>query len=125
MKKSLFTLFITISLSTFAQSPDLGKGVTFFAETSGTLSDGSHAPFWLTANKYGLSSVERNSGYVRGGLSRSTTNDSTRRWDIGYGADFVVPANYTSDFVVQQLYADVRWLREESSPLVRSNSPCN
>ena len=113
MKKSLFTLFITISLSTFAQSPDLGKGVTFFAETSGTLSDGSHAPFWLTANKYGLSSVERNSGYVRGGLSRSTTNDSTRRWDIGYGADFVVPANYTSDFVVQQLYADVRWLRGE------------
>ncbi len=111
MKKALFTLFITTSLSTFAQSPDWGKGASFFVENSGTFSDGSHAPFWLTANRYGLSSVERNSGYVRGGVFRSAMNDSTRRWDIGYGADFVVPINHTSDLAVQQLYADVRWLK--------------
>lgn len=111
MKKALFTLFITTSLSTFAQSPDWGQGASFFVETSATFSDGSHAPFWLTVNKYGLSSVERNSGYVRGGVFRSAMNDSTRRWDIGYGADFVIPVNYTSDLAVQQLYADVRWLK--------------
>ena len=97
------------SSSIFAQSPDWSKDVSFFVETSGTLSDGSHTPFWLTANRYGLSSVERNSGYVRGGLFRSAMTDSTRRWEIGYGADFVVPINYTSDLIVQQLYADVRW----------------
>lgn len=111
MKKVLFTLFITWSLSAFAQSPDLGKGASFFVETSGTFSDGCHAPFWLTANRYGLSSIERNSGYLRGGFFRSAMNDSTRRWDMGYGADFVVPVNYTSDLIVQQLYADVRWLK--------------
>lgn len=111
MKKALVILLSTFTLNTFAQSPDLGKGVSFFVETSGTFSDGAHAPLWLTANKYGLSSIERNSGYLRGGVFRSALNDSTRHWDIGYGADLVVPANYTSKFFVQQLYADVRWLK--------------
>lgn len=111
MKKILLTLLSAIAIHAFAQSPDLGEGISYSVEMSGTFSDGSHAPLWLTANRYGLSSIERNSGYLRGGVSRSATNDSTRRWDIGYGADLVVPVNYTSDFIVQQLYADVRWLK--------------
>ena len=111
MKKVLAISLLAISLNAFAQSPDLGKGMSYSIEMSGTLSDGKHSPFWLTANRYGLSSIERNSGYLRGGVFRSADQDSTRHWDIGYGADLVIPANHTSDFFVQQLYADVRWLR--------------
>ena len=111
MKKSILTSLMAVSLYAFAQSPDLGKGISYSIETSGTISNGNHSPFWLTANRYGLSSIERNSGYIRGSICRSAENDNGRHWDIGYGADFVVPANYTSKFVVQQLYADVRWLK--------------
>ena len=111
MKKVFIALFSTIALNTFAQSPDLGKGVSFFTEMSGTVSDGDHAPFWLTANRYGLPSIEKNSGYIRGGVFRDAMRDSIRHWDIGYGADFVVSANHTSTFFVQQLYADIRWYR--------------
>ncbi len=67
----------------------------------------SHTPFWLTANKYGLSSVESQNGYLRGTLIRPTEADSSYRWHIGYGADVVVPYNYTSNWIVQQLYADI------------------
>ncbi len=102
---------MAIPFYAFAQSPNLGKGISYSIEMSGTFSDGKHAPFWLTANQYGLSSVERNSGYIRGGVFRRADNDSTLHWDIGYGADLVIPANYTSKFVVQQLYADVRWMK--------------
>lgn len=111
MRKIFLTLLSAITLHTFAQSPDLGKGISFSAEMSGTISSGDYAPLWLTANQYGLPSVECNSGYLRGGVFRSVMNDSTRHWDIGYGADLVVAAHHTSTFFVQQLYADVRWLK--------------
>ena len=111
MKKVILTSLIAITLNAFAQSPDLGKGISYSIEMSGTLSDGEHAPLWLTANRYGLASIERNSGHIRGGIFRSAQNDSLRHWDIGYGADLVIPANHTSHFFVQQLYADVRWMK--------------
>lgn len=111
MRKAFFTLLLAFTQNTFAQSPDLGKGVSYSIEMSGGLSDGKHAPFWLTANRYGVSSIERNSGYVRGGVFRSATNDSMRHWDVGYGADLFVANNHTADLFVQQLYADVRWLK--------------
>ena len=111
MKKILSIFLSTIACYTFAQSPDLSEGVTFSVEMSGTLSDGSYAPLWLTANRYGLPSIENNAGYLRGGVFRNAMNDSTRHWDVGYGADFAVAANHTSTFFVQQLYADVRWLK--------------
>ena len=111
MKKLILTSLLATTLHAFAQSPNLGKGISYSIEMSGTLSDGRHAPLWLTANRYGLSSIERNSGDLRGGVFRRADNDSTRHWDIGYGADLVIPANYTSKFVVQQFYADVRWMK--------------
>ena len=94
-----------------AQTPDLTDGIKTSVEMSGTLSDGHYSPLWLNANKYGLSSIERNSGYIRGGVFRSAANDSLRKWDIGYGVDLVVAANYSSTFHVQQLYADVKWMK--------------
>ena len=113
MKKAFFVLFSAIIFNTytFAQSPNLGKGVSFVAEMSGTFSEGEYAPLWLTANKYGLSSIENNSGYIRGGISRSALNDTLRHWDIGYGSDIAIPVNHSSDFIVQQLYADLRWYK--------------
>lgn len=92
-----------------AQFSRLGQDVTYSAEISTTVSGGDFAPFWLTANKYGLSSIKNNSGYLRGGIFRSTAADSARRWHIGYGADMAVPVEYTSKFVVQQLYVDIQY----------------
>ena len=92
-----------------AQVGRLTHDVGYSVEMSGTASSGDYAPFWLTANRYGLSSVENNSGYVRAGIFRQTEADSLRNWRIGYGADIAVPANYTSNFVIQQLYADFQF----------------
>ena len=128
MGKYLLTLLSVVTIQAFAQSVDLGEGLSYSVEMSGTFSGGEHAPFWLTANKYGVPSVENNSGYIRGGVFRSFDNDSTRRWGIGYGADFVVAANNTSTFFVQQFYADVRWLKgtltvgQKQQPMQLKNS---
>ena len=78
-------------------------------EGSTTFSDGDFAPFWLTANHYGISSIEKNSAYLRTGISRCIETDSLRHWKIGYGLDVVVAHNFSSDAFLQQLYGDVEY----------------
>ena len=72
---------------------------------------GDHSPLWLNANKYGLSSLDKANGYVRGGVFRSIDNDSSRRWAWGAGADVAVAGGFTSTMVLQQAYGEVRWLK--------------
>ena len=64
----------------------------------------------LNANKYGLSSLRDFNGYLRAGVERPIVVDSARRWALGYGIDLVAPLHYTSNFIVQQAYAEARWL---------------
>lgn len=79
----------------------------YSAEANAVFSEGAHAPFWLAANRYGLSSIERNNGYFRAGFFRPT--DYKPRFAWGFGADFAVGYDLTSTFVIQQLYGTVRW----------------
>lgn len=71
------------------------------------VSSSAHTPFWLMNNRFGLSSVEKNNGFIRGGFFRETDPDTRFSW--GFGADLVVPYNFTSRFVIQQLYGEVRY----------------
>src|SRR3712207_4615483 len=87
----------------------LTEGVAYSVEAMAGASKGV-TPLWLNANRYGLSSLEEVNGYLRCGLIRPLQTDSARRWAVGYGADVVVPVNYTSKAVVQQAFAEVRWL---------------
>ena len=88
---------------------DLGKELRYRVEMQGSFSK-EETPLWLNANKYGLSSLKKDNGYVRTSLFRPLSADTLRRWGIGYGVDVAVPVNYTSNFVVQQAYAELRWL---------------
>src|SRR3712207_134915 len=87
----------------------LTEGVAYSVEAMAGASKGV-TPLWLNANRYGLSSLEEVNGYLRCGLIRPLQTDSARRWALGYGADVVVPVNYTSKVVVQQAFAELRWL---------------
>ena len=92
-----------------SEKTDLGKGIEYGVEMQGSFSNGK-TPLWLNANKHGLSSLEKNNGYLRGSLVRPLSVDSARRWAVGYGVDVAIPVNYTSDIVVQQAYVEARWL---------------
>lgn len=87
-----------------AQIDGLADNIEYKVEMEGSFSDGDVAPFWFSSGRYGLSSIEPNSGYLRAGISRALESDSLSDWKFGYGVDFAVPVNYTSDVVVQQLY---------------------
>ncbi len=89
----------------------LATGVTYAAEASASVSGGNSdfAPLWLSAGRHGLSSTAHESGYLRGGIFRSTSVDGGRNWRWGYGVDVAVGQHFTSTLVINQLYADVEW----------------
>ncbi len=87
----------------------LESGVEYRVEAQATSSHGS-TPLWLNANRYGLSSLEGTNAYLRASVIRPLAADSARRWGIGYGVDLAVPYHFTSHFVVQQAFAEFRWL---------------
>lgn len=120
MKSILSSLLIALApLALSAQSYQPGEPVDsvvpltrnlhYSIEAQGSLSHGQ-TPLWLNANKYGLSSLKETNGYLRASLIRPLEEASPRKWDIGYGLDIAVPANYTSNIVIQQAYGEVRWL---------------
>ena len=87
----------------------LTSNLQYKAEMQGSVA-GDKTPLWLNANKHGLSSLDKYNGYVRGCVQRPIETDSMRRWAVGYALDLVAPVNYTSNFIVQQAYAEARWL---------------
>jgi len=106
------TLLFMVSLLTVqGQERSLFDSLAYRAELQATVSVGDHNPLWLQANKYGLSSLKNTNGYVRGAIERPLSLDNGRKWGIGYGLDVAVAAGFTSTLVVQQAFAEVRWLK--------------
>lgn len=75
-------------------------------ELSGTLASGDYAPLWLSANRYGLSSVESSSAYERIQLARSFQTDTTSAFKLGYGLDVALLQNSVSSFQINQAYIE-------------------
>ena len=112
MRKVAFTSALLCALAINAQRfSSLTDSLQYRIEMQATLSDSEHTPFWLNANRHGLSSLEPANGYLRGAVSRPLERDSARRWGVGYTVDVAVPTGFTSSFVVQQAFAEVRWLK--------------
>lgn len=88
----------------------LTDGLEYRLSAEASVSGGDHTPLWLNANKYGLSSLEKNNGYLRAALFRPLSTDSARKFGIGYGVDLAVAYHYTSRVVAQQVFFEGRWL---------------
>lgn len=93
------------SVPAFAQQAD--TTLTYHIEASGNISNGTYAPLWFTANRYGLSSQKPNSGYVRAGLLYDKA--LKHHWHIQARIDLAGAADQVSVFTVQQAYADISW----------------
>ena len=86
----------------------LTDSIEYRADWTYNISDASErTPFWLSSNRYGLGGVRHSNGHMRWGVFKDEKKDSNATWRMGYGADFVLAHNYTSDFFVQQLYMDL------------------
>ena len=87
----------------------------YSAELNASFSTGAHTPFWLVNNRFGLGSIEKNNGYVRAGVFHDAQRRYDKKFSWGAGVDLAGAWNYSSAFIVQQLYADVRYRSLELS----------
>lgn len=84
--------------------------ITYNLELNATVSGGDNTPFWLVNNRNGLSSIEKNNGYFRAGMFREAVKPShEKRFSWGFGADVAATWNFSSSFVIQQLYGEIRY----------------
>ena len=109
MMHKLFPLLALAAVSLFPSvaKAEWNDSIRYHGEIGINIAGGEHTPFWLMNNKYGLSSVERNNGYLRLGAFHDM--DTTRRLTWGAGVDLAVAARFSSVFVVQQLYAEAKY----------------
>ena len=112
MKHYLSLLLIMCSpLAMSGQQRSLTDSIHYRVEVQTSLSSGDHTPLWLNANKYGLSSLKTENGYLRGAIERPLRVDDGLKWGLGYGIDMALASGFTSKLVVQQAYVEGRWLK--------------
>ena len=103
------------------------SGATLTLETSTTAATGDYTPLWLTANRYGLSSVRSSWNYERARLQRETREDDGQSWQLGYGLDVAVAFGHERTGIVQQAYVEAQWknfhllLGQKELPLEMTN----
>ncbi len=114
----IFSLFFLSTIGMFSYAQNLKT----FIEYGVTIHKGENIPLWQVSNQHGLSSINNNT-YIRGGAFYNKTIHSLK---IETGVDLAIAAGYTSTFIIQQAYADIRykWIglwagsREIDSPLL-------
>lgn len=102
---AVFLLLHAIVLSTAQAS--WNDSIRYKAEVNATFATGGTTPFWMVNNLQGLSSVTPDNGYVR--LSAFHDMDHSRRFSWGAGVDLAAAWNFSSPFIIQQLYGEVRY----------------
>ncbi|MBR1839004.1 MAG: hypothetical protein IJ782_00195 [Prevotella sp.] len=111
-------LMMTVTTVATAQEKSVTAtdGWTLDVEMQGSLSN-SKTPLWLNANKYGISSLNAQNGYVRGigAWDKKLAND---KLDVNAGLDVIVPVgyksqggkeHYTSHLVLQQAFVEANY----------------
>ncbi len=74
-------------------------------ETFGSAATGTHTPFWITGNRYGVVPLEAGNGYLRPRVNHYQSFGKGFYWAAGI--DAVVSAPRYKNIYLQQLYADI------------------
>lgn len=98
-------LLSVLAVPVYAQQQE--QSLSYRVEASATVSNGDYAPLWLTANRYGMSSSDNKSAYLRAGIAWNRSFN--HGWNIDAGLDLAGGKNLASTFWVQQAYMDFSW----------------
>ncbi len=110
MKIKIITTFCLSFFYSYMTHAQFTEGLNYGVQTNISLSTGNHTPFWLVANKHGLSSIERNNAYLKAGIFRDKEKEKILSYS--FGLELAALHRYTSDYVIQQAYAEFnyKWL---------------
>lgn len=104
--RKLCLIGVLLCLSLTSVQAQFLKGMYYSVEANASFSGGKHTPLWLNANRYGLSSVEKNNGYLRAGIFRPYDEN---RFSYRFGIDLAGAYRSTAAFAIHQAYFDLRY----------------
>ena len=104
--KLILPILLVLAIPMQAQKNEWGK-IRYEVQAEAVATNGEHAPFWLTSNRHGLSSLQNYSTSLSAGLFRDF--DKKRGFTWSYGVELAGAWNHPSPFYIQQLYADVKY----------------
>lgn len=105
---ALFTSLLAIILFLpLHMRGEWNDSIRYKAEVNSALSSGDHTPFWLVANRHGLSSLTRNNGYLR--LAAFHDMDTTKHFTWGAGVDVAGCVRMGAPLFLQQAYGEVKY----------------
>lgn len=99
---------ISVSTISFADDYNYERELNYNIERQITIGNGNN-PLWLNANKFGLSSIKDDNGYLRAGISGIEPLGNAQEWHFNYGIDVAAAYNFTSSFIIQQLYGELQY----------------
>lgn len=98
--------FLCLIFPLTVKASDLDS-IFYRAEVTATGSGGEHTPFWMTANRQGLGTPNKNYGYVRGEVGKFLNPE--RKFSWGAAIDIVGGWNVTAPFNIHQLYGEIKY----------------
>lgn len=104
MNRSIL-LFLMVCIINVVNAQD--NSINYEVELSNTTSFGKYTPLWLNSNRYGLSSLELNNGYIRTAISKPLSKN--KRFDYGGAIDLVGAYHFSSPFYIQQAYLEIKY----------------
>ncbi|MDE6836048.1 MAG: hypothetical protein K2J03_03710, partial [Muribaculaceae bacterium] len=77
----LLTIIAALStLFPLSAKAEWNDSIRYHGEIGMDFAGGAHTPFWMANNKYGLSSIEKNNGYLRLGAFKDMDRSKDRRF---------------------------------------------
>lgn len=110
-KRTIYTLLFLTSftiLTSKANGNNNGE-LRFMTQLNYIGSDGKNAPYWLTALRQGISSIEKRNGYARIAASYSNTLNKNKNFSYTITADIIAGHNQSCNIFVQQAFAELKW----------------
>lgn len=108
MRECLALVVIWFSCLTAQAVQPLSDKIDVTIEAQASCSNGL-TPLWLNANRYGLSSLQSDNGYLRATAIGHLYSDTLRQLSLDAGLDIVGAYHYDRSFILQQGYVEGRF----------------
>lgn len=105
----LYIVCVCFSMMIEKTSAQNKLNIKQYVQLNSIISDGDNAPFGLTANKQGLSSIETSNGYARYGILVDGKIGKKGDWNYSAIMDIATGYNRTRSVDIHQVYADLSW----------------
>ena len=98
---------VLLSIGVSVSAKERNDTLRYQIDAGGGLGKGDYTPLWLTANRQGFASVNKNYAFFR--TAAFYKSDASKRFHVEAGLDMAVAHNFDASYYLQQAYVDLNY----------------